>query len=57
MNVNIAAGATLDLAGSSETIGSLNDANGSGGEITNSAAGTAELQTHRGISFQLVNCV
>jgi autotransporter-associated beta strand protein len=41
--VSIAAGATFDLNGSSQTIISLSDSSGSGGTVTNSAAATATL--------------
>ncbi len=41
--VSIAAGATLDLGGTSQTVVSLSDVAGVGGTITNGAAGAATL--------------
>jgi autotransporter-associated beta strand protein len=41
--LSIAAGATLDLTGASQTIDSLTDAGGGGGTVTNSSASTATL--------------
>ena len=41
--VSVAAGATLDLDGSSPAIGSLSDFSGSGGTVTNSASSASTL--------------